>query len=54
MADPGCYFGPVDNSIEVGCLPGVFRRNLSRIVLLEEIVEIFISGPENFSLVDLS
>ena len=29
VADSGGYFGPVDNSIEVGSLSGILGRNLS-------------------------
>jgi hypothetical protein len=47
-------FGSVDKAVEVGKLLGIGKGNMSWLIELKKVIEIFISGSKYFSLIDLN
>lgn len=54
VTDSSGNFSAVDDAIYVCGLTSVTGSNISGVVAVEEVVEIFVSGSEYFSLVDLN
>ncbi len=53
MGNSSGNFSSVDKAIKVCDLFGVSKRNMSWLVELKEIIEIFVSGSKYLSLIDL-
>lgn len=53
VGDAGGDLSAADQAIEVGQLLGVGQRDVSWLVELEEVVEVFVPGAEDLGLVDL-